>query len=69
MHPSYPQQQPYAHPRYPASPRYYTGHDVLHEVEIESQESRQEISMLSEPVVPPLEGFPDVREFDQLMKK
>jgi hypothetical protein len=25
--------------------------------------------MMSEPVVPPLEGFPNVEEFDQLMKR
>jgi hypothetical protein len=39
------------------------------EIEIESQESRNEISKLSEPVVPALDGFPDVKEFDQLMQK
>jgi len=51
------------------SPRYLPLHETFHEAEIESQESCNENTMLSEPVVPPLEGFPDVREFDQLMKR
>ncbi|KJF60553.1 uncharacterized protein CIMG_06334 [Coccidioides immitis RS] len=51
----------------PPSNRFYF-HDSLREVEIESQESFNEHTMQSEPVLPPLEGFPDVREFDQLMK-
>jgi len=44
-------------------------HDPLREPEIEGQESCNEHTMMSEPVMPPLEGFPDVREFDQLMKR
>ncbi|EEP79219.1 predicted protein [Uncinocarpus reesii 1704] len=62
----YPQQYA-AQSRYSPSNRFYF-HDSLREVEIESQESFNEHTMLSEPVIPPLEGFPDVREFDQLMK-
>ncbi|TQB67960.1 hypothetical protein MPDQ_004297 [Monascus purpureus] len=55
-------------PRYLQSPRYLPLRDALGETDIESQESRNESTMLSEPVIPPLDGFPDVREFDQLMK-
>lgn len=56
-------------PRYLQSPRYLPLRDALNETQIESQESRNESTMLSEPVIPPLDGFPDVREFDQLMKR
>ncbi|KAL2424434.1 hypothetical protein ABEF94_010941 [Exophiala dermatitidis] len=35
----------------------------------ECQESPNEDTMLSEPVMPPLEGYPDVHEFDSLMKR
>ncbi|KAH8704284.1 hypothetical protein BGW36DRAFT_371033 [Talaromyces proteolyticus] len=35
---------------------------------LESQESINEATMLSEPVKPPLDGFPNVDEFDRLMK-
>jgi hypothetical protein len=56
--------------RYLQAPRYLPLRDpTLSETEIESQESRNEISKLSEPVVPALDGFPDVKEFDQLMQK
>ncbi|KAL5355464.1 hypothetical protein BJX96DRAFT_161745 [Aspergillus floccosus] len=55
-------------PRYLQSPRYLPLRDALGSTEIESQDSRNENTMLSEPVVPPLDGFPNVREFDQLMK-
>ncbi|KAJ5105131.1 hypothetical protein NUU61_002478 [Penicillium alfredii] len=54
--------------RYLQSPRYLPLRDALGETEIESQESRNEGTMLSEPVVPALDGFPDVKEFDQLMQ-
>jgi hypothetical protein len=37
--------------------------------DIESQESVNQDTMLSEHIVPPLEGYPDVKEFDELMKK
>ncbi|KAJ5619562.1 hypothetical protein N7510_003546 [Penicillium lagena] len=53
-----------AQPRFLTSPRYVP----LNETEIESQISQNEGSMQSEPVLPPLEGFPDVKEFDQLMQ-
>lgn len=55
--------------RYVQSPRYLPLRDALNETEIESQDSANENTMLSEPVMPPLDGFPDVREFDQLMKR
>ncbi|KAJ5134089.1 hypothetical protein N7526_005454 [Penicillium atrosanguineum] len=57
-----------AQSRYLQSPRYLPLRDALSETDIESQESRNESTMLSEPVVPPLDGFPDVREFDRLMQ-
>lgn len=47
----------------------YLPRDPLGDTEIESQESRNEATLLSEAVVPPLSGFPDVKEFDQLMQK
>jgi len=56
-------------PRYLQSPRYLPLRDALSETDIESQESRNEGTMLSEPVLPPLDGFPDVKEFDQLMQR
>lgn len=56
-------------PRYLQSPRYLPLRDALSETEIESQVSTNEGTMLSEPVFPPLDGFPVVREFDQLMKR
>ncbi|KAJ6001769.1 hypothetical protein N7499_002368 [Penicillium canescens] len=56
--------------RYLQAPKYLPLRDPmsLSEIEIESQESRNEISKLSEPVVPALDGFPDAKEFDQLMQ-
>ncbi|PYI30872.1 hypothetical protein BP00DRAFT_436551 [Aspergillus indologenus CBS 114.80] len=57
-----------SHSRYIQSPSYFTLREALGDAEIEAQESSNEHTMLSEPVVPPLEGFPNVREFDQLMK-
>jgi hypothetical protein len=61
-------------PQYVAQSRYlqasrYLPRDPLGETEIESQESRNEATLLSEAIVPPLSGFPDVKEFDQLMQK
>ncbi|OJJ44842.1 hypothetical protein ASPZODRAFT_70363 [Penicilliopsis zonata CBS 506.65] len=56
-----------SHSRYIQSPRYLPIREVL-DSDIESQESRNEGTMLSEPIIPPLNGFPDVREFDQLMR-
>ncbi|KAK2831024.1 hypothetical protein FQN49_007078 [Arthroderma sp. PD_2] len=55
-------------PRFPAPHRLFPLHEPFWEVEIEAQESCNEQTILSEPVLPALEGFPDVREFDQLMK-
>ncbi|RAH63856.1 uncharacterized protein BO66DRAFT_386733 [Aspergillus aculeatinus CBS 121060] len=57
-----------SHSRYIQSPSYSTLREALGDADIEAQESSNEHTMLSEPVVPPLEGFPNVREFDQLMK-
>ncbi|KAI9041720.1 uncharacterized protein KD926_006619 [Aspergillus affinis] len=48
--------------------RYLPLREALGETDIESQDSRNENTMLSEPVIPQLDGFPNVREFDQLMK-
>ncbi|KAJ5144492.1 hypothetical protein N7476_005063, partial [Penicillium atrosanguineum] len=42
--------------------------DARSETDVENQESRNESTMLSEPVVPPLDGFPDVEDFDRLMQ-
>lgn len=55
--------------RFLQSPRYLPLRDALNDTEIEDQESRNEGTMLSEPVMPPLDGFPDVKEFDQLMQR
>ncbi|CAG7981192.1 unnamed protein product [Penicillium olsonii] len=60
-------------PQYMTQSRYlqasrYLPRDPLGDTEIESQESRNEATLLSEAVVPPLSGFPDVKEFDQLMQ-
>ncbi|GAD99462.1 hypothetical protein AOR_1_1090134 [Paecilomyces variotii No. 5] len=49
------------------SPRYLPLRSPLPRGEVESQESFNESTMLSEPVIPPLQGFPDVGEFDRLM--
>ncbi|KAE8375875.1 hypothetical protein BDV26DRAFT_249447 [Aspergillus bertholletiae] len=54
--------------RYFQSQRYLPFREVLGETDIESQDSRNENTMLSEQVIPPLDGFPNVREFDQLMR-
>ncbi|KAK4870386.1 hypothetical protein LT330_005440 [Penicillium expansum] len=53
--------------RYLQGPRYLP-RDPLGETEIENQESHNETTLLSEAVVPALSGFPDVKEFDQLMQ-
>ncbi|KAK5788490.1 hypothetical protein VI817_009448 [Penicillium citrinum] len=63
----HPSSQYMTQPRYVQSPRYLPLREAF-ETEIENQESRNEGSMLSEPVIPVLEGFPDVKEFDQLMQ-
>lgn len=66
---SYRQQRCVTPSRYPDATRLISICDMFPETEVESQESPNEDTMLSEPVIPPLEGFPDVREFDQLMKR
>lgn len=58
----------YVGQRYMQSPRYLPLREAF-ETEIENQESRNEGTMLSEAVVPALDGFPDVKEFDQLMQR
>ena len=47
-----------------AAPRDYNTIDGT-----ECQDSPNEDTMLSEPVMPPLDGYPDVHEFDELMKR
>ncbi|OQU98546.1 hypothetical protein CLAIMM_04315 [Cladophialophora immunda] len=47
-----------------APPRDYPSMDGT-----ECQDSPNEDTMLSEPVLPPLEGYPDVHDFDELMKR
>ncbi|ERF77076.1 hypothetical protein EPUS_06294 [Endocarpon pusillum Z07020] len=49
------------------SPRYSNHHDPYQHSDVESQESANERTMLSEPVLPPLDGFPDIKEFDRLI--
>ena len=49
--------------------RHGTSREHSHTLEIESQESSNEGTMLSEPINPPLEGFPKVKDFDLLMKR
>lgn len=66
---SYRQQRCVSPSRYPDATRLISICDMFPETEVESQESPNEDTMLSEPVIPPLEGFPDVREFDQLMQR
>ncbi|KAL4879993.1 hypothetical protein BJY04DRAFT_208284 [Aspergillus karnatakaensis] len=55
-------------PRYLQTSPYLPLHEALAETELESQDSRNEDTMLSEPIIPPLEGFPNVKEFDKLVK-
>lgn len=56
-----------SHHALPQSSRYTLTHDHYQLADIESQESVNENTMLSEPVLPPLEGFPDIRDFDRLI--
>ncbi|KAJ5562271.1 hypothetical protein N7461_001032 [Penicillium sp. DV-2018c] len=60
-----PQFMPQSH--YLRGPRYHP-RDPMAEVEIESQESHNEATLLSEALVPAPSGFPDVKEFDKLMQ-
>lgn len=55
--------------RYLQAPAYLSLHETLAETELESQESMNGESMLSEPLVPPLEGFPNIKEFDGIVRR
>lgn len=59
----HPPQQYIPQPRYFQSPKYMPFGDT----EVETQESRND--KLSEPVMSPLDGFPNVKEFDHIMQK
>ena len=66
------QSSPYAFPHITQnaplqSLHYANHHDHYQADEVEGQESVNESTMLSEPVIPPVEGFPDIREFDDLV--
>jgi hypothetical protein len=50
-------------------PRLVPPRDLSHMDGTECQDSPNEDTMLSEPILPPLEGYPDVHEFDELMKR
>jgi hypothetical protein len=56
-------------PQHPLSqsPRYPISHDPYQLSDVENQESVNENTMLSEPVLPPLDGFPDIKDFDRLI--
>lgn len=51
------------------SPRYTNSHDHYQPSDVESQESVNENTMLSEPVLPPLAGFPDTKDFDGVIHR
>lgn len=55
--------------KYTLAPKGLKGADTLPDMELERQESLNQDTMLSEPVLPAMEGFPDVNEFDQLMHR
>ncbi|KAL2817211.1 hypothetical protein BDW59DRAFT_175544 [Aspergillus cavernicola] len=55
-------------PCYLQGPAYLPPHGAMTGTELESQSSRNEDTMLSEQIIPPLEGFPNVKEFDRLVK-
>lgn len=59
------QRQALSHPRLALG----TDFNLNPMADIESQDSFNQDTMLSEPMVPPLEGYPDVKEFDELMKR
>lgn len=54
-------------PHFLQSTGYLPLRETPSETEIESQESQNESTMLSEAVVPLLEGFPDAEQFDRLI--
>ncbi|KAL4788405.1 hypothetical protein BJX76DRAFT_315543 [Aspergillus varians] len=64
----HPPAQCISQPRYLHDPTHLPFHEALAETELESQVSRNEDTMLSEPIIPPLEGFPNAKEFDKLVK-
>lgn len=49
------------------SPRYSNSHDPYQLSDVESQDSVNENTMLSEPILPPLDGFPNIKDFDRLI--
>ena len=61
-------QQLSQHP-FSQSLRYSNSHDLSQLPEVESQDSVNESTMRSEPVLPPLSGFPEVRDFDRLINR
>ena len=46
----------------------YSG-DLLGPAELEPQDSVNESTLLSEPILPPLEGYPVVKDFDQVIQQ
>ncbi|KAJ9617725.1 uncharacterized protein PV06_01650 [Exophiala oligosperma] len=55
--------------RTPLHQRIMSPRDYSHADGTECQDSPNEDTMLSEPVIPPLEGYPNVHDFDELMKR
>lgn len=72
-YPSYPSYAASTLPtqRQPPPPRLSTGTELnLHPMaDIESQDSVNRDTMLSEPIVPALDGYPDVKAFDELLQQ
>ncbi|ETN42444.1 uncharacterized protein HMPREF1541_01599 [Cyphellophora europaea CBS 101466] len=54
---------------HPIRSAYVADLSLTHPNDIESQESVNEATMLSEPVVPALEGYPVVKEFDEVLNE
>lgn len=55
--------------RYSYANRAVSHHDSYSMVDTEDQDSVNRDTMLSEPVSPVLDGYPDVKEFDLLMRR
>lgn len=70
LYPSHPSSTLPTH-RQPPLPRLSLGTELnLNPMaDIESQDSINRETMLSEPIAPPLEGYPDVKDFDELIKQ
>lgn len=51
------------------TPRYASSMYGIAENEVESQDSINETTMSSEPISPPLDGFPHVEDFDKLIER